>query len=113
MLQQKKQIIACYEELMRLCEALAGTGFSPCEDFESRERLNAMRLLYEPYACALANYLRLSLPAWVPVTPAGGRKTDAWTVVAGLRSPQVLAWRLTTHISAQSTAVNLESHDAC
>ncbi|HLI78267.1 MAG TPA: potassium channel family protein [Acidobacteriaceae bacterium] len=98
------------EELMRLCEALEGTGFSPCEDFESRERLLAMRLLYEPYACALANYLKLNLPQWVP-PPAQVRKNDAWTVVAGLRSPQVLAGRLTRHVSGQSTAVNLESHD--
>lgn len=99
------------EELMRMCEALEGTGFSPCEDFESRERLSALRLLYEPYACALADYLRLSLPTWVVPPQPAGKKNDAWTVVAGLRSPQVLADRLTTHVSIQATAVNLESHD--
>lgn len=98
------------EELMRLCEALEGTGFSPCEDFESRERLIAMRMLYEPYACALANYLRLNLPQWVVSSRPEEKKSDAWTVVAGLRSPQVLTQRLTTHVSGLSTAVNLESH---
>ncbi len=99
------------EELMRLCEALEGTGYSPCEDFESKARLRAMRNLYEPYACALANYLGLNLPPWVAPEPEG-KRGDAWTVVAGLRAPQVLAQRLTTHVSTRSTAVNLESHDS-
>lgn len=98
------------EELMQLCETMEGTGFSPCEDFESKERLAAMRALYEPYACALANFLKLGLPAWV-APPASVRHSDAWTVVAGLRAPQVLADRLTTHVSVRATAVNLESHD--
>ncbi len=94
------------EELTRLCEALEGTVFYPCQDFQSRERLTAMRTLYEPYACALADYLKLQLPLWVaPRTP---KKNDAWTVMAGLRSPQALAERLTRHVSGQSTAVHLE-----
>ena len=100
------------DELMRMCEALEGTGFSPCEDFESKERLRAMRLLYEPYACALANYLGLNLPMWVAPPPPEGKRSDAWTVINGLRSPQVLAQRLTSHISVQATAVNLEAHDS-
>lgn len=97
-------------ELLELCGALDGTGFSPCEDFESRERLLAMRQLYEPYACALADYLKVQLPVWV-APPAQVKKSDAWTVVAGLRSPQVLAEKLTTHVSVRSTAVNLSAHD--
>lgn len=99
------------EEIMRMCEALHGTGFSPCDDFESRERLAAVRTLYEPYACALANFLRLTLPTWVAAPHPKEKKHDAWTVLAGLRSPQVLAQRLTTHVSVESTAVNLEAHD--
>ncbi len=97
-------------ELMALCEALEGTGFSPCEDFESRARLGALRKLYEPYACALADALKLSLPVWV-APPKQEKSTDAWTVMAGLSSPQALADRLTSHVSAQATAVNLEKHD--
>ena len=99
------------DELMRLCECLEGTGFSPCEDFESRGRLEAMRQLYEPYACALANYLSLNLPAWVPPPQPEKRKTDAWTVVAGLRSRPGLTERLASHVSVRSTASNLEAHD--
>lgn len=98
------------DELGRLCEALEGTGFSPCADFESRERLAALRKLYEPHAHTLSEYLRLPLPAWAPPIPVGERKTDAWTVVEGLRSPEALAERLTQHVSVQSTAVNLEAH---
>ncbi len=96
-------------ELMALCAALEGTGFSPCDDFESKARLMALRKLYEPYASTLSDYLQLSLPAWVPPA-AHARKTDAWTVVAGLRSPQALVDTLATHVSAQSTAVHLEAH---
>ena len=95
---------------MQLCEALEGTGFSPCSDFESRARLLALRKLYEPHACVLANYLKLSLPAWV-APPLEIKQTDAWTVVSGLRAPQVLADRLTSHVSTRSTAVHLEHHD--
>jgi hypothetical protein len=98
------------EELMDLCEMMEGTGFSPCEDFESKERLAAMRALYEPYACALADFLRLTLPTWV-APRASVKNSDVWSVVAGLRAPQLLADRLTTHVSVRSTAVNLESHD--
>ena len=98
------------QQLDRLCEALEHTGFSPCSDFESRDRLAALRNLYEPSAQALADYLRLELPAWAP-PPANLRKTDAWTVVEGLRTSEALADRLTHHVSTRSTAINLETHD--
>ncbi len=97
------------EDLQRLCEALGRTAYAPCLDQESWKRLQAIRVLYEPYACALADYLRLNLPAWVaPV--AKERKADVWSVVSGLQSPQVLADRLTTHVSGRSTATHLEQH---
>lgn len=98
------------DEFSRMCDALTGTGFSPCADAESRARLSALRKLYEPHACALAEYLKLSLPEWM-VAPRAQRKTDAWTVVEGLRSPESLAEGLTRHVSARATAVNLEVHD--
>lgn len=99
------------ETLMQLCESMEGTGFSPCEDFESRERLGALRQMYEPAACALAGYLELPLPRWVD-PPDAARRSDVRNVVAGLRSPQLLAERLTTHVSSRSTAVHLQSHDS-
>ena len=100
-----------HEEFARLCAALRDTGFAPCGDREAHRRVDALRKLYEPNACALADYLRVSLPQWLPPAAVEPRKTDAWTVMQGLRSPEALASRLTRHVSQQSTAVNLDSHD--
>ncbi len=95
------------EELYRLCGALRQTAYAPCSDGESWKRLQAIRLLYEPYACALADYLRLNLPLWVP-PPVQGQRKDVWSVVSGLQTPPGLAERLTTHVSGRSTATHLE-----
>ena len=95
----------------RLCEALGSTGYAPCDDREARHRLEALRKLYEPSACALSEYLRIGLPEWLPPTGADVRRSDAWTVVQGLRSPEALTSRLSRHVSLQSTAAHLEAHD--
>jgi len=65
-------------------------------------------LLYEPHACALASYLRLPLPGWVPPVKDETKRRDQWTTVAELRSPNAIADRLTAHVSRQSTATHLE-----
>jgi hypothetical protein len=96
------------EEFARLCDLLGQAGFSLCGDVAARERLNAIRVLYEPHACALANYLRLQLPAWVPPAPDATKRKDGWSTVAELRSPSAIGDRLTAHVSAQSTARHLE-----
>ena len=98
-------------EFGRLCGALQQTGYTPSADREASRRLNALRKLYEPNACALADYLRVALPQWLPPVAEDVRKTDAWTVMDGLRSPEALASRMARHVSQQATAVNLESHD--
>jgi hypothetical protein len=97
------------EEFARLCDLLAGAGFSLCGSVGARERLNAIRELYEPHACAIAEYLRLGLPLWAPPPVDPLRKRDGWSTVADLRSPSAVADRLTAHVSAQSTASHL--HD--
>ena len=97
------------DEFARLCEVLAQSGFSLCGDLEARDRLNAIRKLYEPHCCAMAAYLRLTLPLWVAPPPDPARRADNWKTVANLRSPAALTERLTTHISPQSTATHL--HD--
>jgi hypothetical protein len=94
-------------EYARLCELLGGAGFCLCGDLDNRERLLAVRRLYEPHAAALAEYLRLNLPAWTPPPRDPSRKPDNWTTVAGLRASAAVADRFTTHISSQSTASNL------
>ncbi len=98
-------------EFGRLCSALRETGYTPSADREASRRLNALRKLYEPNACALADYLCVALPQWLPPSAAETRKTDAWTVMDGLRSPEALASRMSRHVSQQATAVNLEAHD--
>jgi hypothetical protein len=96
-------------EYARLCTLLAEAGFCLCGDLDNRERLLAIRRLYEPHAEALSEYHRLTLPAWVPPFRDPSRKPDGWTAVAELRSSAALADRLTAHVSSQSTATNL--HD--
>ncbi|HEY4357946.1 MAG TPA: potassium channel family protein [Acidobacteriaceae bacterium] len=97
------------EEFARMCDVLAETGFVLCADLRVRERLDAIRKLYEPHACAMAQYLRLDLPVWVAPPRDPNRKPDAWATVAGMRSPAALAERLSTHISAQAASSRL--HD--
>ena len=92
------------DEFARLCEMLSSAGFSLCGNVESHERLSAIRKLYEPHACAMADYLRLELPLWAPIPPDPLRKRDGWTTVANLRTPAAIADRLTRHISSQSTS---------
>ena len=99
------------EEFARLCDLLGQAGFSLCGDIRARERLNAIRVLYEPHACALASYLRLQLPPWVPPAPDAKKRKDGWSTVAELRSPSAIGDRLTKHVSAQSTARHLEDGD--
>jgi hypothetical protein len=95
------------EEFARICELLGSAGFSLCGDREAHARLTAIRLLYEPHAIAMAQYLRLSLPDWTPPVQDRARRPDGWSRVADLRTPQALTDRLTTHISPQSTATHL------
>ncbi len=94
----------------RLCEALGNTGYAPCGDREAHHRLEALRKLYEPSACALSEYLRIGLPEWMPSAKADVRHSDAWTVLQDLRSPEALTHRLGRHVSLQSTAAHLEAH---
>lgn len=99
------------EEFARLCDVLRETGFTLCSDLGMRERLNAIRKLYEPHACALAAYLRLELPRWVAPPPDPKRRPDTWLAVAGLRSPGAPAEKLSVHISSQSAASRLHEED--
>jgi hypothetical protein len=97
------------EEFARLCDLLGEAGFSLCGDISARERLKAIRVMYEPHAMAMAEYLRLELPRWAPPAADAARRPDGWTKVAELRSPSAVADRLRSHVSDQSTASHL--HD--
>lgn len=50
------------------------------------EEVNRLRLMYEPYVCALSSYLRLTLPTWVPKS----MKADNWQTSAWERAASAL-----------------------
>jgi hypothetical protein len=70
---------ARYEQLYSL---LCQSGVKVCRDGHSLERLREMRALYEGYAEALADYLRMPLPPWIADQP----HKDNWLAVARLRA---------------------------
>lgn len=94
------------EEFSRLCVLLREAGVSLCPDMNVRARLDALRMLYEPHACAMAHYLRLDLPRWTP-PPVNPAKPDIWTSIDRLRSPSGAAKPIESHISPQATASHL------
>jgi hypothetical protein len=96
------------EEFARLCDLLGQAGFSLCGDRAALDRLTTIRVLYEPHACVLANYLRVKLPAWAPPLPDPLRRPDGWSTVADLRTPSAIADRLTSNVSTQSVTSRLE-----
>jgi hypothetical protein len=95
----------------KLCENLSGLHLRLCGDPGSMQRLTAIRLLYEPHAHALADYLRMALPLWV----AAPKAADAWRTVAKLRrggepEPEDVL-RSGEHVSALSTATHLHDEE--
>lgn len=68
-----------YDDLYTL---LCQNGVAMCRDGQSYERLKQLRALYEGHAEALALYLNMPLPPWIPVQ----RKMDNWERVAKLRA---------------------------
>jgi hypothetical protein len=70
------------EEFARLCEVLGDIGMRMCGDPASATRLKAIRVLYEPHAIALSEFLRMPLPTWIPTPQA----KDQWRTIEKLRS---------------------------
>jgi hypothetical protein len=93
----------------RLCDSLNTSGLSMCTASDTRARLTAIRLLYEPHAEALSHFLCMDLPLWVPRPRDPSRKPDQWTTVQNLRTPLTTSSELSQHVSAQATASSL--HD--
>jgi hypothetical protein len=65
---------------LRQALAAAGIGLSGAA---SRARLDELRALYEPYVSALAAYLAMRLPSWMPE----GRVRHNWETTAWARRP--------------------------
>ena len=91
-----------YEELYGL---LCQSGVSVCRDGHSYDRLRELRVLYEGHAEALAAYLRMPLPLWIPAA----QRIDNWGRVARLRA-QTEASNLPETHSAQAIATLVEPH---
>jgi hypothetical protein len=70
------------ERYKQLHELLRESGVQVCFDDHSIERLREMRALYEGYALALSEYLRMPLPPWISDRP----HKDNWLAVAKLRA---------------------------
>jgi hypothetical protein len=89
-----------------LCGFMTEAGLRLCGDPESPARLHALRALYEPHAAALADYLGLSLPGWVPEPLA----KDQWKTVEAVRVKAAAVFRDTV-VSDRATALHLHSED--
>ena len=89
-----------------LCGFMAEAGLRLCGDPDSAARLHALRALYESHAAALAGYLGMQLPAWVPEP----RAKDQWKTVEAVRS-QAAAILQETVVSDQATALRLFAED--
>jgi hypothetical protein len=70
------------KDFYHLCEALGENHLRLCGDPAAAKRLNTIRELYEPYAYALSEYLRMPLPVWV----APPKEKDQWSLLTKLRT---------------------------
>jgi hypothetical protein len=93
----------------KLCDSLRPTGFSLCASSDTLTRLAAIRLLYEPHAQAMSEYLCMELPQWVP---APRLRPDQWTMVHNLRTPLAAQQERPQHVSTQSAASSLNDDDS-
>ena len=64
--------------MARLREGLAAAGVRLTDGLAAEERLRELRRMYEPYVNALAEYLLMALPSWLPV----GEGFDSWQTSA-------------------------------
>lgn len=73
------------EDLKQIRDMLVQYGHKPGNIEEMSERLADLRKMYEPYLFALAEYLGLSLPPWMPAAKRKDNwQTTAWGRSAGL-----------------------------
>ncbi len=66
------------DQARQLCEGLAAAGVRILEPERFQKRLGVLRAQYEPFLVALADYLLMPLPAWIPAADAH----DNWEVTA-------------------------------
>jgi hypothetical protein len=92
----------------QVCDLMVEAGLRLCGDPDAPARLHALRALYEPHAQALADYLGMTLPGWVPEP----RAKDQWKTVEAVRSKAMSVFKdRDSVISDQAVAVRLRSDD--
>ncbi|HKW35011.1 MAG TPA: potassium channel family protein [Candidatus Acidoferrum sp.] len=73
------------EDVKRIRDMFVQHGMKVVDLEEMAERLAELRNMYEPYLFALAEYLSLSLPSWIPAAKGKDNwQTTAWGRSAGL-----------------------------
>jgi hypothetical protein len=90
----------------QLCDSMQA-GLRLCGDPGASARLHALRALYEPHAAALADFLGLSLPGWIPEP----RAKDQWKTVEAVRSQAAASLLKDIVVSDQAEAVRLHSDE--
>jgi hypothetical protein len=84
-------------DLRRIRDTLAQHGLKLLDDEEADRKLTSLRNMYEPYIFALASYLLLPLPPWIPLK----KGKDNW---------QTTAWAETSGVSRTDPATIAEGH---
>jgi hypothetical protein len=70
------------DELARIRTTLTEAGLKLREGNAVDQKLSELRRMYEPYVCALSNYLRITVPPWIPKSS----RIDNWQTSAWGRS---------------------------
>jgi hypothetical protein len=80
------------DDLARMRAILTKHGWKLLDGQEADHKLAEFRNMYEPYLFALAEYLSLSLPPWMPAEKAKDNwRTTAWGRSAGLVEKEAAA----------------------
>lgn len=85
------------EELRQIRDTLARHGLKLRDGEEADNQLKTLRGMYEPFVFAMANYLQLTLPGWIPQKKA----KDNW---------QTTAWRDFSGTDRRTQPVVVEDH---
>jgi len=86
------------EDLRRVRDMLAQHGVKLLDGPESDGKLTEFRAMYEPYLYALAEYLNLALPPWIPAKKGKDNwQTTAWGRSAGLTEKESAAIAANEH----------------
>jgi hypothetical protein len=86
------------EDLRRIRDGLAQHGMKLHDGAEADAQLAGLRKMYEPYVYALADYLRLSLPPWIPQKKGKDNwQTSGWARASGSADKEGAAVRVDDH----------------